>query len=139
MADEQPRKLHTSWLSCVRSESRIQLHPYRQSLHGDGACWCSKQPQCFSKLPFPAKPVQAGILASHALQALWCPAEHALANRATYLFACNQCVLYAVVHSPLILFADISIAFKALYLASKARGEVFALKVLYLRNATLPL
>ena len=55
------------------------------------------------------------------------------------LFACNQCVLNAVVHSPLVFLADISVAFKALNLPSKACSKVLTLEVLNLCDATLSL
>ena len=60
-------------------------------------------------------------------------------NGNAYLFACNQGVLYAIVHSPLILLADISIALEGFDFPSKARGEVLALKILDLRNPTFSL
>ena len=55
------------------------------------------------------------------------------------LFSCNQCILYAIVHSPLVFLADIPVAFEALNLPSKACSKVLTLKVLNLRDATLSL
>ena len=56
-----------------------------------------------------------------------------------HLFACDNCVLDAIVHSTLILFADIPIALKALDLASKASGKVVTGEILDLRYPTLSL
>lgn len=55
------------------------------------------------------------------------------------LFACNQCILYAIVHSPLVFLADIPVALKALDLPSEACSKVLTLEILNVCNATLSL
>ena len=60
-------------------------------------------------------------------------------NYVAHLFACDNCVLDAIVHPTLILFADIPIALKALDLASKASGKVVTGEILDLSDPTLSL
>ena len=57
----------------------------------------------------------------------------------SHLFACDQCVLDAAVHPPLVLLADITIALKALDLAGKACCKVLAGEVLNVRDTALAL
>ena len=59
--------------------------------------------------------------------------------RSSNLFACDQRVLDAAVHPPLVLLADITIALKALDFASKACRKVLAGEVLNVRDTALAL